>query len=210
MQQSFYNKLHIINFVLIVSCTVMIALVVVLFLTPIMEFGGPLPNDSRIQNDIFKQGGPNGPDNGPINRPIIAPNIPNELSELIVEEILEKESVIAFKETFPDYEETFASNRGVEYIIESRNTITDNVLVLTINYYARGPPGQSANFDVRENLQCIVDKGLYGNQGVFQEMENTGKPNLFVDKYVRNSECLADYWIPEMLEVKNLEPVFVD
>ena len=79
MQQSIYNKIGLVTLGLVVFCTIIAALVAVFFLSPMMQFGG-----------------------WPIGM-AAPPEIPDDVLKELESEISALESVITFKETFPNY-----------------------------------------------------------------------------------------------------------
>ncbi len=176
MQQSTYNKIG-----LVVFCTIIAALVAMFFLTPMMQFGG----------GPFGMGAP--------------PNIPDDVIADLKEEISAKESVITFKETFPDYRENYKESYGLEYSIQARNSNTGNVLALHVNYHPMGPPGTSDKFDSRENFQCIPGENMYVNERMFPMM-HMGEADLFIHESIKSTNCLEDDWEAQMLTAEELLP----
>lgn len=182
MQQSVYNKLSLLQLGLVIFCTIVAVLVMVFFLTPMMQFGG----------GPFGMGSP--------------PNIPDDVAKDLEEEILKKESVITFKETFPEYREEFKERYGVEYSIQSRNPNTGNVLALNINYHPMGPPGSTEKFDSREDLQCIPGENMYMSERMFPMMHRGGGAGLFIHESIKTTNCLDDDWEAQMLTAEELLP----
>lgn len=182
MQQSAYNKIGLIQLGLVVFCTIVAVLVTVFFLSPMMQFGG----------GPFGMGAP--------------PTIPDNILADIKKEILEKESVIAFKETFPDYREDFGESYGLEYSIQSRNSNTGNVFALYINYHPMGPPGSTDKFDSNEHLQCIPGENMYISERMMPMMMFGGSPDLFIHESIKSTNCLDDDWEAQMLTTEKSLP----
>lgn len=181
MQQSIYNKLGLFTLGLVIFCTIIAALVAVFFLSPMMQFGG----------GPFGMGAP--------------PTIPDDVTEDLREEILERESVITFKETYPDYRENFKESYGLEYSIQARNSNTGNVLALHVNYHPMGPPGSSDKFDSRENLQCIPGENMYVSERM-HPMMYMGNADLFIHESIKSTNCLDDDWEAQMVSAEALLP----
>ena len=181
MQQNVYNKLGLVQLGLVIFCTIIAALVAVFFLGPMMQFGG----------GPFGMGAP--------------PTIPDDVLKDLEEEILEKESVITFKEIYPNYRESFKESYGLEYSIQARNSNTGNVLSLHINYHPMGPPGSSDKFDSRENLQCIPGENMYISDRMHQMMY-MGEADLFIHESIKGTNCLEDDWEAQMLTAEELLP----
>jgi len=181
MQQSTYNKIGLLQLGLVVFCTIVALLVAVFFLTPMMQFGG----------GPFGMGAP--------------PDIPDDVVADIKKEILEKESVIAFKETFPEYRENFEVNYGMEYSLQARNSNTGNVLSLSIHYYPMGPPGSTDKFDGNENMQCIPGENMYMTERMMPMMFG-GSEDLFVHETIKSTNCLDDDWETQILTADELRP----
>jgi len=180
MQQTTYNKISLAQLGLVVFCTIIAALVLMFFLIPMMQFGG----------GPFGMGAP--------------PTIPDDVFEEIREEILTKESVKTFKETFPDFREDIKQRYGVEYQLQARNPNTGNVLSLDIGYHPMGPPGSTDQFDSRENLRCIPSKNLVMNQEGFFHMMHGNDGGLFIHESIKSTNCLDDDWKADMLTVDEL------
>ena len=170
------GKLSILTLGLGGYCTIIASLVLVFFLTPMMQFGG----------------GPFG-----MGQP---PNIPDDILEELKAEIYESESVITFKDTFPDYREDIKEEYGVQYTIQSRNDNTSNILSLNINYHPMGPPGSTEKFQSRSNLQCIPGEGVIGSGDMMNQMfRGMNDDDLFIHETIKNSNCLDDDWEPVMV-----------
>jgi len=180
MQQGFYNKLSIVNLSLVVFCTIIASLVAIFFLTPMMSFGG----------GPFGMGGP--------------PDIPDDVFEDLKTEIYELESVVTFKETFPDYREKLQQTYGVEYSIAARNANTGNVFSLNVNYHPMGPPGSTDKFQSNEHLECIPGEGIMGPEAMMMQNMFRGGPggDLFIHETIKNTDCLNDDWEPVMVTEK--------
>jgi len=181
MQQSIYNKLSLLQLGFVIFCTIIAALVAVFFLTPMMQFGG----------GPFGMGAP--------------PDIPDDVLSDLKEEILAAESVIVFKETFPDYRDNFEENYGVEYSIQARNANTGNVLALYVHYYPMGPPGSTDKFDGNENLECIPGENMYIAENMYPMMWG-GSADLFIHESIKDTNCLEDDWETQMVAIEELHP----
>ncbi len=181
MQQSIYNKLGLVQLGLVIFCTIIAILVAVFFLSPMMQFGG----------GPFGMGAP--------------PTIPDDVTKDLREEILDRESVITFKETYPDYRENFKESYGLEYSIQARNSNTGNVLGLHVNYYPMGPPGSTDKFDSRENLQCIPGENVYVSERMMPMMF-MGEADLFIHESIKSTNCLDDDWEAQMISAEELLP----
>jgi len=166
------GKLNIVTLGLVGYCTIIASLVLVFFLSPMMQFGG----------GPFGMGGP--------------PTIPDDVSEDITAEIYELESVITFKDTFPDFRETIKEQHGIEYTIQSRNEVTGNILSLNVKYYPMGPPGSTDKFNSRSDLQCIPGEGIIGTENNMMIMHRSGGEDLFIHETIKSSTCLEDDWLP--------------
>ncbi|MCE2507216.1 MAG: hypothetical protein J4F36_12280 [Nitrosopumilaceae archaeon] len=169
------NKTQIAILVLASYCTVIASLVTIFFLAPMMQFGG----------GPFGMGAP--------------PNIPDDVLNELKSEIEQRESVITFKDTFPDYRENFKESYGLEYHIQARNQNTGNVLALFINYHPMGPPGTTDKFQDNENLECIPGKGIVGSQDMMSHMMRFGGADLFIHEQIKTTDCLDDDWQPSKL-----------
>jgi len=175
MQQSIYNKLSLIQFSLVIFCTVVAVLVVVFFLSPMMQFGG----------GPFGMGSP--------------PTIPDNVLADLKDEVLKKESVTTFKAAYPDFREDFKESYGLEYSVQARNAETGNVLSLQIHYYPMGPPGSTDKFDSNENLQCIPGENMYLSERMMPMMHFGGGADLFIHESIKNTNCLDDDWEVQMV-----------
>ena len=174
MQQSVYNKLGLVQLGLVIFCTIIASLVAVFFLTPMMQFGG----------GPFGMGGP--------------PDVPDDVIEDLKKEIAARESVITFKETFPEYRESFKEEYGISYSIQARNSITGNVLALHVNYHPMGPPGSTDKFIDNEDLQCNPGENIFVTERM-QQMMWRGQADLFVHETIKSTSCLDDDWEAKMI-----------
>jgi len=183
MQQSIYNKIGLIQLCLVVFCTIIAILVLVFFLSPMMQFGG----------------GPFGMGSPPV--------IPDDVLDDLKKEISERESVVTFKDTFPEYRENFEESYGLEYSLQARNSETGNVLALHVNYHPMGPPGSTDKFDSRENLQCIPGENMYVTERMMPFMHmGMGGGDLFIHETIKTTNCLDDDWEIQMAEMEDLLP----
>lgn len=179
MQQGFYNKMGIVNLGLVVFCTIIASLVAVFFLTPMMQFGG----------GPFGMGGP--------------PDIPDNVLEDLKTEIYALESVVTFKEIFPNYRETIKETYGIEYIVQARNEKTGNILSLNVNYNPMGPPGSTDKFRSNSHLQCIPGEGIMGPENMMMNNMFRGmNEDLFIHETIKNTNCLNDDWEPVLVTEK--------
>ena len=181
MQQTHYNKINLVVLALVVFCTIIASLVLVFFLTPMMQFGG----------GPFGMGGP--------------PTIPDDVLDDLKTEIYELESVVTFKDTFPSYRETIKERYGIEYIIQARNENTGNILSLNVNYNPMGPPGSTDKFDSRSHMQCIPGDGIVGPENMMmnQMFRGMNGEDLFIHETIKTTNCLDDDWEPVLVTEKN-------
>ena len=177
MQQVHYNRISLVVLGLVVFCTVIAALVLVFFLTPMMLYGG----------GPFGMGAP--------------PAIPDNVTQDLKDEILALESVTTFKETFPDYRENFEVSYGVDYVIQARNGNTGNILSLGVSYHPMGPPGTTDQFRQNSHLQCIPGEGIFGSEGLMRDAMVRMGPgdDLFVHETIKTTDCLDDDWEPVLV-----------
>lgn len=173
MQQPAYNRLNLIQLGLVAFCTIVASLVLVYFLAPIIMFGG-----------------------GPFGMGV-PPTVPDHVYADIEKEIMERESVLAFKETHPDHRERIEQDYGVEYTIQARNQNTGNVLALHVSYYPIGPPGSTDKFQDDERLQCIPGEGIVGPEMMMGPRGLDSE--LFLDERIRETDCLDDDWKPVVI-----------
>lgn len=180
MQQSHYNKINLVVLGLVVFCTVIASLVLIFFLTPMMQFGG----------GPFGMGAP--------------PDIPDDVLKELESEISALESVITFKETFPNYRETLKETYGIEYIIQARNENTGNILSLNVNYHPMGPPGSTDKFQSNSHLQCIPGEGIIGPESMMMQnmFRGMGGEDLFIHETIKTTNCLSDDWQPVVISEK--------
>ena len=180
MQQAYYNKINLVVLALVVFCTIIASLVLVFFLTPMMQFGG----------GPFGMGGP--------------PDIPDNVTQDLEDKIYALESVTTFKDTFPDYRETLKETYGVEYLIQARNENTGNVFSLQVNYHPMGPPGSTDKFQKNEHINCFPGEGIMGSENVMmnQMMFGMNGEDLFIHETIKNTNCLDDDWEPVLVTEK--------
>ena len=179
MQQTYYNKINLVVLALVVFCTIIAILVLVFFLTPMMQFGG----------GPFGMGGP--------------PTIPDDVLQNLEDEIYALESVTTFKETFPNYRESFKQTYGVEYLIQARNENTGNVFSLNVNYNPMGPPGSTDKFMKNKHLNCFPGEGVVGPESMMMnQMFGMNGEDLFIHETIKNTDCLNDDWQPVMVTEK--------
>ena len=136
---------------------------------------------------------------------IFNPGISDEQKEEIKNEILEKQSILTFKETFSDHREKFDDNNKhrLTYTIQAYNTKTGNTLSLFVEYYAHHTPFEMGGSTMNENITCEPnhDKVVYQDTRPFYSY-NHNMENLFMDEKILNSTCLDNDWEPTAVVLK--------
>ena len=118
------------------------------------------------------------------------------------------ESVITFKETFPDFREiSHGFDYEFEYILQSRNMNTGNILSLLIFYDYYDFNMNPDFFNVNVNLVCIlkVDHGYEEmdfwdmsypettvREIIVMKITDPYTYNLFVHEEIKTTDCLDD------------------
>ncbi|MBI1663418.1 MAG: hypothetical protein IS860_08010 [Nitrosopumilus sp.] len=137
------------------------------------------------------------------------PGISDEQKEEIKNEILEKQFVLTFKETFSDHREKFDDmhNNGLTYTLQAHNKKTGNTLSLFVEYYQNNHPFAMGSSTVRESIACEPndDKIVYDTVMPFYRPPH-GMNNLFIDEKILNSTCLDDDWEPTAVVLKENTP----
>ncbi len=136
---------------------------------------------------------------------IFHPVISDEQKEEIKNEILEKQFVLTFKETFSDHREKFDDmhNNGLTYTLQAHNKKTGNTLSLFVEYYQNNHPFAMGSSTMRESIACEPndDKIVYQDTRPFYRY-NHNMGNLFIDEKILNSTCLDDDWEPTAVVLK--------
>lgn len=178
VQQVHYNKIGLVMLGLVAFCTIIASLVLIFFLVPMMSFGG----------GPFGMGAP--------------PNIPDDVLQDLKDEIYSMESVITFKEVFPDYRENLEEDYGVDYVIQSRNENTGNILSLHVRYHPMGPPGSTDRFQSTSSLECLPGEGIVGPRDMMMDSMFRNVDDLFMHEKIKSTDCLDDDWEPVMVAEK--------
>ena len=122
----------------------------------------------------------------------------HELSEQklaeIEDEIAQLDSVMAFKEAYPDHRENVENAHQVSYLVQSRNENTGNILSLNVVYSDRS----RGEYEVTESLVCIPPetpavKGPDFSRMIFNE------PDLFIVESIQNASCLDDDYVNRVI-----------
>ena len=111
------------------------------------------------------------------------------------EEIAQLDSVLAFKERYPQYREYVENRRDVLYTIQSRNENTGNILSLNVRYHN----AQIGEYNRIESLSCIPSESIIVKGSVEFPHIFPDAVDLFIVETIQNTHCLDDDYVNKIV-----------